>query len=207
MAAALGERPWHDFSSTTTARLSAFEDLVRIWSPKVNLVAKSALPDLWERHILDSAQIYRLRPEGACHWVDLGSGGGFPGIVVAILAAEKDPGMRVTLVESDRRKAVFLKETARKLSLPVTVCVERIEDLAPLEGDVVSARALAPLVLLCRYGMRHLKQGGVALFQKGAAVADEIALARLDWRFDLDAIPSLTDTQGVTVKLRNIQHV
>lgn len=198
---------WLDVSAATSARLSQFAELVRKWSPRVNLVAKAALPDLWQRHILDSAQIFQLRPERTRHWVDLGSGGGFPGIVVAILALEQDPELRVTLVESDRRKCVFLLEAARMLSLAVTVRTKRIEDLTPQRADVVSARALAPLELLCHFGFRHLAPEGVALFQKGESAAKEVAQARLNWCFDLETFPSKTDRRGVTIRLRNIRHV
>lgn len=114
-------------SRETIERLGTFAALVRKWNPKINLVSKAGLETLWERHILDSVQVFEAAPPNPAHWADLGSGGGFPGIVAAIMAAEKSYRTKFTLVESDQRKAVFLRNAAREIGLRVDVTTERIE--------------------------------------------------------------------------------
>jgi 16S rRNA (guanine527-N7)-methyltransferase len=179
--------------------------MVRKWNPAINLVSKASLGDLRQRHIADSAQIFQVAGVTDGMWADLGSGGGFPGIVVAILAAEASPALRVTCVEADQRKAAFLTTAARDLGLAVTVLPERIEDTPPLQADVVSARALAPLRQLLPWAERHLREGGVALFPKGAGHAKEVEEARAGWRFSLQAVPSRTDPDARILKLGEIR--
>lgn len=194
-------------SRETTERLEALEALLRKWNPAINLVAKSTLPEAWRRHILDSAQIYALAPVQVGHWADLGSGGGFPGLVVAILAHDLDPGRRVTLVESDQRKATFLREAARQLGVSVTVISERIEKTEPLAADVLSARALTGLPGLCAFAERHLRSDGLALFPKGTSWRDEVAEAGRHWKFDITVYPSDTDPSAVVLAMKAISHV
>lgn len=188
-------------SRETAARLDAFEALVRKWNPAINLVSKASLAELRQRHIADSEQLFELAGVAAGHWVDLGTGGGFPGMVVAIRAAGEAPGLRVTCIESDGRKAAFLMTAARELGLAVTVLAERIEAAEPQAAEVVSARALAPLTALLPLAARHLKQGGFAIFPKGAQHAKEVVQARADWRFDLTDWPSRTDPEARILKL------
>jgi 16S rRNA (guanine527-N7)-methyltransferase len=191
-------------SRETTARLDSYAALLAKWNPAINLVAKSTLPDLWTRHILDSAQLLDLAPKGARHWADLGSGGGFPGLVIAILAAEKAPTLRVTLVESDLRKATFLSTVVRECGLTTTVCAERIESLPPLRADVLTARALAPLDGLLAHAERHLAEGGIAIFPKGATHEAELASALEHWRFSVQKHPSRTDSDAVLLVIGDI---
>ena len=193
-----------DVSHETLAALQQYEELVRRWTPAINLVSKATLPDLWDRHIVDSAQIFALCPFSATSWADLGSGGGFPGVVIAILAKQLKPDLRVTLVESDLRKATFLRQAAQTLALPVTVRSSRIEVLDPLNAEVISARALAPLADLLAYADRHLAAGGVAVFPKGARYAEELAEAQKTWAFDVDAQQSLSDADAAILVIRNI---
>lgn len=198
---------WLTVSAQTAERLGTFVELVEKWNPAINLVSKASLPLLWDRHVLDSAQIFGLAPLTDGVWADLGSGGGFPGIVVAILAAEASPGLRVVLVESDQRKATFLAQAIRTLALSTDLRCDRIEALPSLMADVVSARALAPLDGLCGYAAQHLAPGGVALFQKGAQVDPELATARMAWRFALSRHASRTGSGGVILEMRDITHV
>lgn len=193
-----------DVSRETLAALQQYEELVRRWTPAINLVSKATLLDLWDRHIVDSAQIFALCPFSATSWADLGSGGGFPGVVIAILAKQLKPDLRVTLVESDLRKATFLRQAAQTLALPVTVRSSRIEVLDPLNAEVISARALAPLADLLAYADRHLAAGGVAVFPKGARYAEELAEAQKTWAFDVDAQQSLSDADAAILVIRNI---
>lgn len=177
------------------------------WNGTINLVAKSTLSDAWVRHIADSAQLVPLAQVRPDHWADLGSGAGFPGLVVAVILAERSPQTRVTLVESDRRKATFLREAVRHLGLKSVVLADRIETARPLCADVVSARALAPLDRLIPLTARHLVRDGTALFLKGAKVDSELASARVAWSFLLERLPSQTDPTAEILRLKGLNHV
>lgn len=192
-----------DVSRETTARLDTYAELLRKWNPAINLVAKSTIPDLWTRHILDSAQVLGF-VQDVRTWADLGSGGGFPGLVIAILAAEKAPKLHVTLVESDQRKAAFLTAVLRETGVDATVLVTRAEDLEPLNADVVSARALAPLTELLEHAQRHLAAGGTALFPKGARAGTELAESLERWRFSVQKHASVTDPDAVILRIGDI---
>lgn len=195
-------------SRETFDRLTALTALLEKWNPAINLVAKSTLPEAWTRHVVDSAQLYRVAPPHITHWADLGSGGGFPGLVITILSAELDPLRRMTLVESDQRKATFLRQAVRELGLTqATVLSDRIESVPPLAADVLSARALSALPQLCDFAQRHLGPTGLALFPKGAQHREEIAQAEQGWRFDLSIFPSDTDPSAVVLAMKAIQHV
>lgn len=193
-----------DVSRETLAALHELEALVQRWTPAINLVSKSTVGTLWQRHILDSAQIFSLCPSSALSWVDLGSGGGFPGLVVAILAKELKPDLEVTLVEADQRKATFLRQAAQALKLGVTVVAKRIEALERLNADVLSARALAPLSGLLGFAEKHMSPNGTAIFPKGSQFADEIADARRTWAFNIDTRQSLSDAEAAILVIRNI---
>lgn len=192
-------------SRETFDTLKSLETLLSKWNPAINLVARSTIPSAWTRHIIDSAQIFPTMAFDT--WVDLGSGGGFPGLVIAALSREFYPSAKITLVEIDQRKATFLREAARSLGLTADVLCERIEGLAPLSADVLSARALAPLDVLCGYADRHLNTRGVALFPKGAGWRAEVDFARRNWMFELEAISSKTDSEAVILQLKGIRHV
>lgn len=196
-----------DVSRETMERLKTYESLLRKWNPAINLVAKSTVDDLWARHFEDSAQIYDLAPESAGKWADLGSGGGFPGLVAAILAAGDGRTTAFTLVESDLRKAAFLSTVARETGLQVRVMPDRAEVLPPLGADVVSARALAPLEKLISFAARHLGPAGTALFAKGANHAAELAKALESWRFSYQAVASRTEPDAVIYKIEGISRV
>lgn len=195
-------------SRETSERLARFCALVAKWNPAINLVSRASLKDLETRHLLDSMQLFQHLPAHAQRWADLGSGGGFPGLVVAILAAGAAPKLSVDLIESDRRKAAFLRTAAHDLGLEnVTVFAERIETVSQRHADVISARALAPLADLLGHAERHLAPSGIALFLKGAQHATEIDVALASWRFDVQKIPSRTDPQAVILKIGGIARV
>lgn len=195
-----------DVSRETLERLKTYETLLKKWNPVINLVSKSTLDDAWTRHFVDSAQVFDLAPPAA-HWADLGSGGGFPGLVVAIIGAEKAPQMKVTLVESDQRKATFLRTVAREMDLPTEVIARRIEQVPPLRADVLSARALAPLDQLLGFANEHLARSGICLFPKGANHQSEIDAALALWRFDLHKVPSQTDPEAVILRIGDLSRV
>ncbi|MFG6619325.1 16S rRNA (guanine(527)-N(7))-methyltransferase RsmG [Sulfitobacter sp. 1A05707] len=194
-----------DVSRETFEKLKAFAELVRKWNPKINLVSKDSLNDLWSRHILDSVQIFELVP-GPGKWVDLGSGGGFPGIVISILN-QKERNFDVVMVESDQRKSAFLRTAIRELDLAAKVKTERIEELECLEADVLSARALADLTKLLGFAELHLKRGGIALFPKGQSWQREDLEARQDWNYDLETVTSKTNSDAAILKIKDIARV
>lgn len=184
-----------------------FEALVLKWNPTINIVAKSTLSDIGNRHIIDSVQLIQCGDSAQRRWLDIGSGGGFPGLVVAILAASQLPQLKVTLVESDKRKSVFLREAARQLELQVEVIAARVEDIPPQCADVVSARALASLDCLLGLASTHLAPNGVCAFLKGANVDPELAEARNHWVFDLERSESITDGRSSVLFLKGLKHV
>ena len=196
-----------DVSRETLAKLEQFADLLGKWNARINLVAPSTLPDLWSRHILDSAQIFHHAPDDARHWVDLGSGGGLPGVVCAILAYEARPECQFTLIESDKRKSAFLMTAIRELGVSAQVLTERAEQAPPQAADVVSARALAPLPALLALVARHLAENGTALLPKGKNHSAELAAARREWHFDHVAIESQTDPLARVLILKEIMRV
>ena len=194
-----------DVSRETTDRFDAYAARLKAWNRRINLVSAATVDELWTRHMLDSAQLFRLAGCARGRWVDLGSGGGFPGLVVALLAAEKAPGLAVTLVESDRRKAAFLQTTAAALGLQVRVLARRAEELPGLDADVISARALAPLSRLLALAVPHLAPGGQLILPKGAAYRREIDEALEFWRFRFQKYPSATDSAAVVLKVGEIR--
>jgi 16S rRNA (guanine527-N7)-methyltransferase len=192
-------------SRETQDRIARFCDMVLQWNSTINLIAPLTVAHLYERHVMDSAQLTKFAPDDFGAWLDIGSGGGFPGIVIAAMLAETAPSARVVLVESDKRKSVFLTQAIRALYLQTTVIAERIERVDPQEADVISARALAPLPKLLGLAAPHLRPGGICIFPKGQNCEAEIADARRDgWHFVADRHKSETDPNGTILVLRNI---
>lgn len=187
----------YNVSQETLARFDRYADLLRLWNPKINLVGPTTLPDLWSRHFIDSAQLFSYLPEGRL--VDLGSGAGFPGLALAILGRDD-----VHLVESDQRKSVFLREVARETKTAVTVHSKRIEDISPLQADVITARALAPLERLVPWAWRHLKADGQMVFLKGADLDREIAALDRHWMFSIERFASRTAPDAAIVRLTHL---
>lgn len=197
----------HDVSRETSERLEAFEALISRWTQKINLVSKSTLAELRSRHIVDSAQIFPLIPKDAGHLADFGSGGGLPAIVLAVLARELHPELRFTLVESDLRKATFLRQAGRELDLGLNVISQRAEDLDPISADVVTARALASLDQLFSWIKPHMAADAVALFPKGQTADEELDLARQNWSFEVERFPSQTAAGSTILRLWGIERV
>ncbi|WP_120633039.1 16S rRNA (guanine(527)-N(7))-methyltransferase RsmG [Ruegeria sp. EL01] len=192
-----------DVSRETLSRLITYVELVKRWNPKINLVSRNSLSNIWERHILDSVQVYRCADEFHS-WVDLGSGGGFPGMVCAIMAADEAPQSHFSLVESDQRKSAFLRSVVRECGLDCKVISKRIEAVDSLDADIVSARALANLRMLLSFCDRHLGENGTALLPKGENWKKELSEAREEWKFDAEPITSLTEPQAVILKIKGV---
>ena len=191
-------------SRETLQRLRIFAELLLRWQSDLNLVSASTLPDLWQRHMLDSAQLVDLAPKGARRWLDLGSGAGFPGLVIAILKSE-EPGFEMHLTERLAKKCAFLTEAGKATGAPVTVHHGRIETLSPLQAEVITARACAPLDRLLAYFERHRAPGAVALFAKGRTALEELTRARASWRLDCDVLPSRTSSDGQILRIRSAE--
>ncbi len=190
-------------SRETLARLDRYVERLLATQSHTNLISPGSIPNLWTRHVADSLQLLDHAPE-ARRWIDLGSGGGFPGLVLACALADQD-GVEVQLVESIGKKARFLEETARDLGLPVHVHPVRIEDFVKkLSGpvDVVTARALAPLDRLLDMASPLLARGAQALFMKGQDVASELTAAAKSWNIDATLIPSKTHPDARIVAIR-----
>lgn len=187
-------------SRETLARLDAYAGLLAQWAARINLVGGSTLDDPWRRHFLDSAQLLPLVPAGARSLIDLGSGAGFPGLVLAILGV---PG--VELVESDARKCAFLREAARIAAAPVTVRNARIEAVPAHHAAVVTARGLAPLDRILAYCQRFIGPDTVCLFPKGEQARQELAAAQQSWEFDVTSDASRTDPRGVILCLSGVR--
>ncbi|MCS5608662.1 MAG: 16S rRNA (guanine(527)-N(7))-methyltransferase RsmG [Alphaproteobacteria bacterium] len=193
-----------DVSRETLSRLQEYGELLGKWNTRINLVGRESLNDLWRRHMLDSVQLaaWDRDNKDAGPWVDLGSGAGFPGLVLAI-AGIRD----VHLVESDSRKCAFLREAAILTNTEVTIHNARIETLEPLAGRVVSARALAPLVKLLPLAYRHLEDCGQMLFLKGQDIDTELTEATKYWKMTPRYSPSLSDKSGSILQLTEIARV
>lgn len=195
-----------DVSRETLDALRAFEALVQKWTKKINLVSKGDADQIWSRHIVDSLQVYDIAPASG-DWLDIGSGGGFPGIVAAIMAKSSVPDRRFTLVDSDQRKCAFLRTAARELGLNVTVCADRVEQMDPIGAKVLSARALDDLNGLLEHAERHLDATGVALFPKGENWEIEHEIAQKHWSYEMEVIKSTTNTKATILKITEISRV
>ncbi len=182
------------------ADLARFLEMLAAGNAVMNLVGPSTLPDFWNRHAWDSAQLLDLEPE-ALIWADLGAGAGFPGLVLAILGKGR-PGFHVHLVESMAKRCRFLAEVVGELALPATVHNDRAENLK-LTVDIVTARACAPLARLFGYARPYLKGDTVALFLKGQDVASELEEATRYWEFAAEIVPSRSDDRGRIVRVRS----
>jgi 16S rRNA (guanine527-N7)-methyltransferase len=186
-------------SRETLARLEAFAELLVRWSARINLVGRDTIADLWRRHILDSAQLAAFVPEAARSVIDLGSGAGLPGMVLALLGVPS-----VELVEADSRKCAFLREAGRVTGADVLIYPCRIEAVPRHRVDVVTARACAPLGRLLGYAEPFLALGSECLFLKGERVGEELALARNGWTMTAALHPSLSDPRGSVLHLQQI---
>jgi 16S rRNA (guanine527-N7)-methyltransferase len=194
-------------SRETLARLDRFVELLLTWQQSVNLISAATIPQLWTRHIADSLQLIDLAPDARI-WIDVGSGGGFPGLVVACAAADR-PGAAVHLIESNLKKAAFLREAAQAIDVPATVHGMRVETFAkgfrgPL--DVLSARAVSPLNTLLNMCFPLLTKNGVTgLFPKGQNAALELDEASKSWKIKVELVPSRTDPAARILVVRDLE--
>ena len=187
-------------SRETLSRLSTYVELLEQWNQRINLVGRNTMGDIWRRHILDAAQLYPLLPRQASILVDLGSGAGLPGLVLAAMGVAE-----VHLIESDQRKAAFLREAIRVMDIPAVVHPARIEKVAAFDADVVTARAVADLSELLDLTEKFLRPHTICLFLKGKSVEDEFAAASGSWAMAAERLPSRSDPTGVILKLEALR--
>ncbi|HEV2605417.1 MAG TPA: 16S rRNA (guanine(527)-N(7))-methyltransferase RsmG [Microvirga sp.] len=194
----------YDVSRETLTKLQVLADELGRWQAIKNLVGPATLQEVWSRHIADSLQLLTLVPDAKL-WLDLGSGAGFPGLVLAIAGADR--GLAVHLVESNDRKCAFLRHVARLTGAPATVHARRLEEVVPDfagRSDVVSARALAALDQLLAWTEPLLTTGTTGLFPKGRDVAAELTQARKSWTFEADILPSRTDSEARILRITSL---
>ncbi len=188
-------------SRETFERLSAYCALVQKWNRSISLVSQGDHEIIWSRHVLDSLRLLPLIPNDAAHGIDLGSGAGFPGLVLALAS-----GIPFDLIESDRRKAAFLVEAQRVTGAPVQIHCARIEDVRLPLAPLVTARALAPLTVLLAYAHRLLLPGGTALFPKGARAAQEVAVAERHWRMHVNRFDDAQHPESTILAISGLAH-
>lgn len=186
-------------SRETLDRLCIYVDLLKSWNRRINLVGRNTIGDVWRRHILDSAQLYPLIPPQSRSLVDLGSGAGLPGLVLSIFGVAN-----CHLIDSDGRKAAFLREAIRLTNADATVHFARLDRAKAPPADVVTARALAPLSELVKISQHFLKPGGVCLFLKGRNVEEELTELAKQWKIPIERRPSLSDPLGSIIRLEAI---
>ncbi|MDH5411490.1 MAG: 16S rRNA (guanine(527)-N(7))-methyltransferase RsmG, partial [Alphaproteobacteria bacterium] len=174
-----------DVSRETLARLKRYAEMLEKWNQRINLVGRGTVEDLWRRHMLDSAQLLPLIPPDTGSVADLGSGAGFPGLVLAICGVKN-----VHLIEADRKKCAFLREVARETDTPVTIHNKRIEEIESFQADIVTSRALAPLPKLLDMAAPFTKKHSILLFLKGRSADGELTEAAKEWNMRVDQIPS-----------------
>ncbi len=196
-----------DVSRETNIKLREFADLLAKWNRAINLISHASASEIWRRHILDSMQLLDLLPEKTARIADLGSGGGLPGMVIAIILSDSDRHISVTLIESNQRKAAFLRNARHNLGIDVDIIAERIENAQPVMADVVTARALAPLPRLLSLAVPHLAPGGMCLFHKGKKYGRELTESLDTWRFQSKNYFSMSDPQGVILRIEEIERV
>ncbi len=187
---------------STFTKYEAWQGALRRWNRRVNLVGRATLDDFWTRHALDSLQVWRAAA-GPGRWIDLGAGAGFPGIAVAIMQSEAGEG-ETHLVESNGKKAAFLREAARETGAPATVHAKRWQDMEPESFDVITARAFAPLPELLEAAFTFWNPHSVGVFPKGRGFENEIEAARRHWRFNVEPIPSITG-DGTILRVRELR--
>jgi 16S rRNA (guanine527-N7)-methyltransferase len=187
-------------SRETLERITTYVELLELWNRRINLIGRNTMGDIWRRHILDAAQLYPLLPARTRILVDLGSGAGLPGLVLALMGVPE-----VHLIESDQRKAVFLREACRITGIAATVHAERIEKTPQFVADVITARALTDLGELLEFASRFVGNRTLCLFPKGETADAELAAASHHWRMKVERVRSRSDPGGVILKLEALQ--
>lgn len=194
----------YDVSRETLLKLRAYEASLQEWQNKFNLVSKASLDDAWNRHFIDSMQLFKYIPQSAQSLYDFGSGAGFPGMVLAIMAAEKTPYLKVSLIESIGKKTLYLKHVSEICSVNVEIFNQRIESLPKNKVDVITSRAMTSLSDLLGYAYPFCKKETVCIFPKGKKHQEEIDEAKKHWQFECQIHPSETSSEGVILVITKL---
>lgn len=194
-------------SRETLERLKVYETSLHEWQKKFNLVSNASLEDAWNRHFLDSMQLFNFIPKTARSLCDFGSGAGFPGMVLAIMAKEKTPYLKVNLIESIKKKTLYLNEVNKITEANAVIINDRIENIPPQSFDVITSRAMASLKDLLNYTKKFFGKNTVCIFPKGKSYAEEIAEAEKFWKFDCKIVPSEMSSEGVILIITNLSAI
>lgn len=197
----------YNVSRETFDRLKAYEASLHEWQQKFNLVSNASLENAWERHFLDSVQLYNLIPENAKTLVDFGSGAGFPGMVLAIMAFEKTPYLKVSLIESITKKTVYLNEVKNITGINVEIINNRVENIKTNPVDVITSRAMCSLTELMTYTQKFAGPKTVCIFPKGKKYLEEVAEAHKQWQFSYQVVPSEQSEEGVILVITKISKI
>ena len=195
----------YDVSRETFLKLKSYQQLLSEWQGKFNLISNSTLDTAWERHFLDSAQLFKFIPKNAKVMFDFGSGAGFPGLVLAIMANEKTPYLKINLVEATTKKTLYLNFVKEQLGINVNIINDRIEKIIPQRADIITSRALASLEELFQYVYKFCSRQTVCIFPKGKKYSEEISEASKEWSFDCRIVPSEVSEEGVVLVITKIK--
>ena len=194
----------YNVSRETFLKLKCCQSMLEEWQQKFNLVSNATINDAWERHFLDSVQLFKYIPENASLMYDFGSGAGFPGIVIAVMANEKMPNLKVNLVESTTKKTVYLNAVKDNLKLNVNIINDRIEKISAQKADVITSRAMTSLVDLLKYSYKFTDKNTVCIFPKGKKYKEELAEAHKYWKFKCSIYPSELSDEGKILIITNL---
>lgn len=197
----------YSVSRETYNNLKSYQSLLTEWQEKFNLVSNNSLNDAWERHFVDSVQLWKFIPETTRNILDFGSGAGFPGMVLAVVGKEKTPYLKVSLVESISKKTLYLKEVADKLGVNVEIINDRIENIPAQKADVITSRAMTSLNGLLGYAYRFCKPDTICIFPKGKKYAEELAEAHRHWKFKCRIEPSEISEEGRILIVSNLSKI
>jgi len=195
----------YSVSCETMGLLTIYHGLLVEWQSKFNLVSNSSLQHAWNRHFEDSVQLYEYIPQNAVSLIDFGSGAGFPAMVLAIIAKEKTPYLNFTLVESIKKKTLYLNEVALKTGVSVNIINDRIENIKKQKYDVITSRAMTSLNDLLKYAYPFCHKQTVCIFPKGKNYSSELAEAHKTWKFKCDIKQSKVSDEGKILIITDIQ--
>ena len=174
------------------------------WNKKINLVSRKSINTSWNRHFLDSAQLWLYLPQKANTWLDFGSGAGFPGLVVALIARELKPSLKIIVVEKNKKKVIFLNEVVNKIGLNVEIISKNVDLIESQKADVITSRAFGKLDHLLRISYKHQNKNTTSLFPKGVSFSKEIKISKKKWNYELEKIKNIIDNNSFILKIRNI---
>ncbi len=191
-------------SRETCDLLRLYYDMLVSWNKKINLVSRKSIKTTWNRHFLDSAQLWLYLPQKANKWLDFGSGAGFPGLVIAFISKELKPDLKIVLVEKNKKKALFLNEVVNKIGLNVEILSNNVELIRPQRADVITSRAFGKLDHLLKISYKHQNKDTTALFPKGINFTEEIIISKKKWSYELERIKNIIDSNSFILKIRKL---